>query len=99
MKKLNADNRLPLYHQLYDIIVEKIEDETYKENDKLPSEREFCDKYDISRATVRRAMVELEKNDYILFVILCKKINRFLCINSHSLAICIFHKMLQTFRH
>jgi len=65
LKKLNADNRLPLYHQLYDIIVEKIEDETYKENDKLPSEREFCDKYDISRATVRRAMVELEKNDYI----------------------------------
>jgi GntR family transcriptional regulator len=45
--------------------VEKIEDGTYKENDKLPSEREFCDKYDISRATVRRTMVELEKNDYI----------------------------------
>lgn len=65
MKKLNTDNRLPLYHQLYDIIVEKIEDGTYKENDKLPSEREFCDKYDISRATVRRTMVELEKNDYI----------------------------------
>lgn len=65
MHKLNSDNRLPLYHQLYDIIVEKIEDEIYAENDKLPSEREFCDKYDISRATVRRAMVELEKNDYI----------------------------------
>jgi len=65
LKKLNTDNRLPLYHQLYDIIVEKIEDGTYKENDKLPSEREFCDKYDISRATVRRTMVELEKNDYI----------------------------------
>ncbi|TDX41417.1 GntR family transcriptional regulator [Halanaerobium congolense] len=65
MEKLNTDNRLPLYHQLYDIIVEKIEDGTYKENDKIPSEREFCDKYDISRATVRRTMVELEKNDYI----------------------------------
>lgn len=65
MKKLSSDNRLPLYHQLYDIIVENIENEIYKENDKLPSEREFCDKYDISRATVRRAMVELEKNDYI----------------------------------
>lgn len=65
MDKISNNNRLPLYHQLYDIIVNKIHSGTYNEDDKLPSERELCEKYDISRATVRRAMVELEKNDYI----------------------------------
>lgn len=65
MNKISTDNRLPLYYQLYDIITEKIHSGIYNENDKLPSERELCEKYDISRATVRRAMVELEKNDYI----------------------------------
>lgn len=65
LKKISTDNRLPLYYQLYDIIVDKIESGIYNENDKLPSERELCEEYDISRATVRRAMVELEKNDYI----------------------------------
>ncbi|ADO76521.1 transcriptional regulator, GntR family [Halanaerobium praevalens DSM 2228] len=65
MSKIINNSRLPLYHQLYDIIVDKIENGTYHENDKLPSERELCEQYDISRATVRRAMVELEKNDYI----------------------------------
>lgn len=65
MKTISSDNRLPLYHQLYDIIVSKIEAGFYNENDKLPSERELCENYDISRATVRRAMVELEKNKYI----------------------------------
>lgn len=62
---IKRDNRLPLYYQLYDIIINKIESGIYKEHDKLPSERELCDKYNISRATVRKAMDELEKKDYI----------------------------------
>ncbi|RCW48702.1 GntR family transcriptional regulator [Halanaerobium sp. MA284_MarDTE_T2] len=62
---IRRDNRLPLYYQLYDIIINKIEAGEYKEHDKLPSERELCDEYDISRATVRRTMTELEKNGYI----------------------------------
>lgn len=65
MQKISNNNRLPLYYQLYDIIVDKIEGGVYSEDDKLPSERELCEEYDISRATVRRAMVELEKNNYI----------------------------------
>lgn len=65
LKTISTNDRLPLYHQLYDIIIEKIEDGVYNQDDKLPSEKELCEKYDISRATVRRAMVELEKNEYI----------------------------------
>lgn len=65
MIDLNKDNKLPLYYQLYEGIVNKIESGEYKENDKLPSERQLCEQYSISRSTVRQAMNELEKNGYI----------------------------------
>ncbi|MBS4535764.1 GntR family transcriptional regulator [Clostridium sp. D2Q-14] len=65
MTLLSKDNKIPLYYQLYDIIVNQIESRVYNEHDKLPSERELCDEYDISRATVRKAMNELEKKGYI----------------------------------
>lgn len=65
MKKINKEDRIPLYYQLMDIIIEKIEDGALNENDKLLSERELCEIYDISRATVRKAIDELEKEGYI----------------------------------
>ncbi len=65
MKKINKNSRIALYYQLMDIIVEDIEDGKLKENDKLPSERELCIEYDISRVTVRKAIQELEKSGYI----------------------------------
>ncbi len=65
MKKINKKGRIPLYYQLMDIIIEMIEVENLKENDKLPSERELCEQYDVSRSTVRQAIQELEKEGYI----------------------------------
>lgn len=59
------DNRLPLYYQLMDIILNKIEHGELAENDQLPSERELCDAYKVSRTTVRQTMQELEKEGYI----------------------------------
>ncbi|MBS4206896.1 GntR family transcriptional regulator [Bacillus sp. FJAT-50079] len=59
------DNRLPLYYQLMDIIVSKIEAGDLKEHDKLPSERELCETYNVSRTTVRQTMQELEKEKLI----------------------------------
>jgi GntR family transcriptional regulator len=66
-KKLIIDkkSRVPLYAQLIDIIVGKISSGDLKEHDKLPSERELCDMYDISRTTIRQAMIELENEGYI----------------------------------
>lgn len=61
MKLIDKNSRIPLYAQLIDVIYEKIDNKDLKEGDKLPSERELCDLYDISRATVRQAMMELEK--------------------------------------
>lgn len=65
MKIIDKDSRIPLYYQLVDIIVEEIENGRLKEDDKLFSERELCQKYDISRATVRQAFQQLEKENYI----------------------------------
>lgn len=65
MKIINKDSRIPLYYQLMDIIVEQIETGKLKEHDRIPSERELCDQYDISRITVRQAIQMLEKEGYI----------------------------------
>jgi len=65
MLGINKDSRLPLYCQLSDTIKEKIESGEWVEHTKLPSERELCDIYQVSRATVRQAMQDLEINGYI----------------------------------
>lgn len=62
---IEKDHRLPLYYQLMDIIVKKIETGELQEHDKLPSERELCEMYNVSRTTVRQTMQELEKEQYI----------------------------------
>jgi len=42
-------SRVALYYQLSDIIQNKIETGYFLENDKLPSERELCNMYGVSR--------------------------------------------------
>lgn len=64
MKQVYKSSRIPLYSQLIDIIIEEIES-TMKENDQLLSEREICAKYDVSRATVRQAISEMEQDGYL----------------------------------
>lgn len=64
MRRIDKNSRIPLYSQLMDIIIEEIET-SMEENDQLLSEREICDKYDVSRSTVRQAIAELEREGYI----------------------------------
>lgn len=64
MSVVDKTSRTPLYLQLMNILIELIEN-TLEENDKLLSEREICEKYDVSRTTVRQTMDELEKEGYI----------------------------------
>jgi GntR family transcriptional regulator len=55
-EKLNYDSFMPLYYQLKEIFLEKIENEELKEGDMIPSENELQQIYDVSRATVRNAI-------------------------------------------
>ncbi|HAT4283328.1 TPA: GntR family transcriptional regulator [Clostridium perfringens] len=62
--KIDKNSKTPLYLQLMDIFIDEI-DSALDENEQLLSEREICDKYNVSRTTVRQTMDELEKAGYI----------------------------------
>jgi GntR family trehalose operon transcriptional repressor len=53
------------YLSIYNDIVNKIESGIYNPNDKLPSEKELMDSYEVSRDTVRKSLNILEQNGYI----------------------------------
>jgi len=55
----------PRHEQISDWLREQIEDGTYAVDEKLPSENELCEQFDVSRITVRRALQTLENEDYI----------------------------------
>lgn len=65
MDLLNENSPVPLYHQLAKKIKKKIEDGEWHINALVPSEKELCDKYKISRGTVRQAMFELIREGLI----------------------------------
>lgn len=53
------------YLNIYNILVNKIENNEYQANDKLPSEKEIMTEYNVSRDTVRKSLNMLEQNGYI----------------------------------
>jgi GntR family transcriptional regulator len=57
---LDKSNPLPLYHQLKEVILSRIDSGAWQPGMQLPSERELCDQFGISRITVRQALTELE---------------------------------------
>lgn len=59
---INKYSTVPLYCQLKNIILEKIETNEYEEDSKIPSEQDLCEEYSISRPTVRQAINDLTNN-------------------------------------
>ncbi len=53
------NSALPLFAQLKEAIIEAINRGEFKRGDQLPSQREFCQQYQMSHMTVRRAINEL----------------------------------------
>ena len=51
------------YLNIYNIIVNKIESKEYVANDKLPSEKELMDEYNVSRDTVRKSLNMSKTNE------------------------------------
>lgn len=63
---LTKESRIPLHIQMADRIREQIRRGEILPNTRLPSERELCELYDISRITVRRALATLSQEGLIL---------------------------------
>lgn len=61
----SANNYLPLYQQIYNDIIEDIKKGSYVPGDKLPSEKELADGYDVSRITSKKALKLLSDDGYI----------------------------------
>lgn len=60
---MQKNTEQPLYAQLVNKLITYMEEKEY--GDRLPSERELCNIYNMSRTTVRQAMYELELGGYI----------------------------------
>lgn len=65
MTDIDRGSPLPLYHQLRQILVSKIEAEDIAPGEALPSEKELEEQYNVSRITVRRALSELAAEGYV----------------------------------
>ncbi len=57
--RLSKQNKIPLYYQLKGIISEQIDSGQWQPGAQVPSERELCEQFKISRITVRQALTEL----------------------------------------
>jgi len=57
--RVQAKTQGPLYRRVAQDLEQQIADGTLGPGDKLPSERQLCERYDVSQITVRRALREL----------------------------------------
>lgn len=65
MGELIREKGIPLYLQLADELRKQIEEGKLKENEKVLTEKELSEKYDVSRITVRKAMEILTDEDLL----------------------------------
>ncbi len=62
---LDESSPFSLYYQLKNIFIDNITGKTWKLNSKIPTERELCEIYGVSRITVRQALKKLEDEGYL----------------------------------
>ncbi|MCG0274941.1 MAG: GntR family transcriptional regulator [Thermosediminibacteraceae bacterium] len=63
---LDKKSPIPAYFRLKQIIKDDIKRQDLKPGDPLPSEREYCERFGLSRMTVRQALKELELEGVIV---------------------------------
>ena len=56
---MNSREATPLYQKLRDILRKQVEDGRFLPGQAIPSERDLCQQYQISRITVRQAIAEM----------------------------------------
>ncbi|UCE51821.1 MAG: GntR family transcriptional regulator [Desulfobacterales bacterium] len=62
---LDRNSVLPLYYQLKEIVLEKIENGDWGIGSQIPSEKDLQERYEISRATVRQTMDILVNDGFL----------------------------------
>jgi GntR family transcriptional regulator len=62
-KRLNRDIPIPLYYQLKEILLESIKHA--EKGTSFPTELELCARFDVSRPTVRQAIIELVNEGFL----------------------------------
>lgn len=65
MIQLDHSGKISLYHQLYEILHEKLINQNWNPGDMLPPENEFIEQYNVSRITVRRVLDMLVKEGLV----------------------------------
>ena len=63
--ELNKQSSIPLYHQLFEIFIQYLEDGIWKVGDRLPTEEELAKEYGVSRITVKQALNILKQEGKI----------------------------------
>ena len=59
-------NKISQHRRLYELLRKHIEDGVYRDGDLLPSENDLCRTYNLTRPTVRRALISLSYDGYII---------------------------------
>ena len=62
---LDEKSPLSLYYQIKNIIMDNIKNKVWETGNKISTERELCESYNVSRITVRQALKELENEGYL----------------------------------
>ncbi len=65
MDTLSKNASVPLYLQVKNTLEAEIREGKYGVDERLPSERELCEKFGISRMTARQALKELERDGLV----------------------------------
>ena len=63
---LNSNLPVSLQYQLKSILLEKIQSGEWASGQMIPSERELCDEYSVSRITVREVLGSLTKSGFLV---------------------------------
>lgn len=89
--KLNTHSSTPLYIQLKQALTEDIHRGIYSPGEKLPTETDLCEIYGVSRITVRKAVLELVEEGFLVrqqgkgtFVQHPKVKRELIAVNGHS---------------
>ena len=63
---LTNDRAIPLYVKLRDLLMSRIQEGDLKVNQKIPSERELSENYNVSRTSIRKALLSLAQEGVLI---------------------------------